>query len=125
MPSTSRDCEEFEIDGQWFSRGNRSNVWLAVNRPGGNSLADRVPSVCWPFLEEIARLRAAQSESGLQSTLEEANRCYLQQFDRAEALQRALNAKQAELDRVMIEYCPDEMTAEQTANWAKHQRPVP
>lgn len=56
------------------------------------------------------------------STWEESNRCYLAQFDRAEALLKALNAKQAELDRVMLEYCPDEMSAEQKANWAKHQR---
>lgn len=56
------------------------------------------------------------------ATWEESNRCYLAQFDRAEALQKALDAKQAELDRVMLEHCPDEMTAEQTENWAKHQK---
>lgn len=60
----SRKCEEVEIGGQWFSRGNVSNAWFAVNRPGGNSLADRVPSICWPFLEEVARLRSVVSETG-------------------------------------------------------------
>lgn len=29
---------------------------------------------------------------------------------------------QAEIDRLMLEFCPDEMTEEQKANWAKHQR---
>jgi hypothetical protein len=29
---------------------------------------------------------------------------------------------QALIDRLMLEYCPDEMTPEQKANWAKHQR---
>jgi hypothetical protein len=58
------------------------------------------------------------------TTWEEMSRCYLEQFDRAERLQRELNAKQAVLDRVMLEYCPGEMTEEQMTNWKKHQRPV-
>lgn len=33
-------------------------------------------------------------------------------------------AKQAEIDRLMLEYCPDEMTPEQVAEWAASQRPV-
>lgn len=32
--------------------------------------------------------------------------------------------KQAEIDRLMLEYCPDEMTAEQLAEWSAHQRPA-
>jgi hypothetical protein len=39
------------------------------------------------------------------------------EIGRAEALQ-------AKLDRVMLEYCPDEMTAEQIAEWGKNQVPV-
>lgn len=34
-----------------------------------------------------------------------------------------LRAKQAKIDRLMLEYCPDEMTAEQKAAWKQHQRP--
>ena len=30
---------------------------------------------------------------------------------------------QARIDALMLEYCPDEMTAEQTAEWARHQVP--
>lgn len=37
---------------------------------------------------------------------------------------RARDAIQARLDEVMLEYCPDEMTCEQKANWAKHQAPA-
>jgi len=33
-------------------------------------------------------------------------------------------AQQAEIDRLMLEFCPLEMTEEQIANWAKHQVPV-
>lgn len=35
-----------------------------------------------------------------------------------------LGEKQAEIDRLMLEHCPDEMTAEQIETWAKHQIPV-
>ena len=35
-----------------------------------------------------------------------------------------LNALQAQVDRLMIEYCPDEMSAEQIANWERHQQAV-
>lgn len=40
------------------------------------------------------------------------------------ALLAELEAKQAEIDRLMLEYCPDEMTPEQFENWARHQKPV-
>lgn len=35
-----------------------------------------------------------------------------------------INLRQMRIDELMMEYCPDEMTEEQTANWAKYQRPV-
>lgn len=30
-------------------------------------------------------------------------------------------SKQAQIDRLMMEYCPDEMSFEQIARWKKHQ----
>jgi hypothetical protein len=30
-------------------------------------------------------------------------------------------AKQAEIDRLMLDSCPDEMTEDQMENWSKHQ----
>jgi len=37
---------------------------------------------------------------------------------------RAENAsKQAKIDSLMLEFCPDEMTQEQLDNWAAHQIP--
>lgn len=48
--------------------------------------------------------------------------------ERAEArvaeLERAVARAQARIDALMLEYCPDEMTPEQVAEWARHQRPV-
>ena len=33
-------------------------------------------------------------------------------------------AKQAQIDRLMLEYCPDEMTHEQMQEWGNNQRPA-
>ncbi len=33
------------------------------------------------------------------------------------------SAKQAEIDRLMLEFCPQEMTIEQLGEWAKNQKP--
>jgi chromosome segregation ATPase len=41
-----------------------------------------------------------------------------------EEAQKDAGAKQAEIDRLMLEYCPDEMTTDQMAEWAAHQRPA-
>ena len=45
----------------------------------------------------------------------------LDEFEQAE---RRLAAKQAEVDRLMLEYCPDEMTPEQRTRWEASQRPA-
>lgn len=39
-------------------------------------------------------------------------------------MKKDYDALQAQVDRLMLEYCPDEMTEEQFENWAKHQKPV-
>lgn len=41
-----------------------------------------------------------------------------------EVLIQQLNAAQAEIDELMLEYCPNEMTKEQLDEWARHQRAV-
>ena len=33
-------------------------------------------------------------------------------------------SKQAQIDRLMMEYCPEEMSPEQKAEWEKYQQPV-
>lgn len=42
---------------------------------------------------------------------------------RVAELEAALAARQAEIDRLMLEHCPDEMSSEQKAQWAAHQVP--
>lgn len=43
---------------------------------------------------------------------------------RVQNLLRALDAKQAKIDALMMEFCPGEMSKEQCDEWAKHQQPV-
>jgi hypothetical protein len=43
---------------------------------------------------------------------------------KSKELERELAAKQAEIDRLMFEFCPDEMTEQQLTNWAAHIKPV-
>lgn len=40
------------------------------------------------------------------------------------AKEKELSAKQARIDALMLEYCPDEMTPEQIEEWGKNQRPA-
>lgn len=41
---------------------------------------------------------------------------------RIEELELLVNSMQAEIDRLMLEFCPDEMTPEQLATWEASQR---
>jgi hypothetical protein len=44
--------------------------------------------------------------------------------ERIRELERMNAAKQARIDELMLEYCLDEMTPEQVAEWKRHQIPV-
>ena len=44
--------------------------------------------------------------------------------DRAEKAECRAERLQAKVDALMLEYCPDEMTPEQLAEWEKHQAEV-
>lgn len=50
--------------------------------------------------------------------------CCKSMRDQLEAAQRTIGAKQARIDALMTEYCPDEMTAEQWEEWGRNQVPV-
>ncbi len=41
-----------------------------------------------------------------------------------ESWETEVNALQAKIDALMLEYCPEEMTKEQLDNWASHQKAV-
>lgn len=43
---------------------------------------------------------------------------------RIKELEMTIEAMQAKIDSLMLEYCPEEMTEGQMANWAEHQKLV-
>lgn len=45
--------------------------------------------------------------------------------DKCAWLEGHVAAKQARIDALMLEYCPDDMTPEQVAEWERHQVAVP
>lgn len=45
--------------------------------------------------------------------------------NKIDELQRLCDAKQAKIDALMLEFCPEEMTPEQMATWGASQRVVP
>ena len=65
-----------------------------------------------------AKTRVATLEA-LVSELDRESRQNWALYVEVSADARALQAK---LDRLMFEYCPEDMTAEQVETWAKHQR---
>lgn len=60
----------------------------------------------------------------LETELTEANARIAEIEAQNARLREDVEAKQAEIDLLMLEFCPDEMTPEQLANWASHQRAV-
>lgn len=53
-----------------------------------------------------------------------ARQVWFTKSDVMELMQEALNCKQAEIDSLMLEFCPEDMTEEQLDNWESHQIPI-
>ncbi len=45
-------------------------------------------------------------------------------METVETLQKTVDAQQAEIDRLMFEFCPQKMTPEQVERYTKAQKPV-
>ena len=54
----------------------------------------------------------------------QTKKCILVPQDEYNQLKAELASKQAKIDQLMLEYCPEEMDQEQKENWAKHQVPA-
>lgn len=73
-------------------------------------------------LEEIERLNAAWKAQQFHLEAEERESAHWQ--ERAEQAERRAERLQAQVDALMLEYCPDEMTPEQVEEWTRHQKAV-
>ena len=75
---------------------------------------------------ENASLKEAISlseDSRLMDEYLKLERANARQAEQLAAAVTDANSKQARIDELMLEYCPDEMTPEQIEEWAKHQVP--
>jgi hypothetical protein len=68
------------------------------------------------------RLERAVADKGL--SIGDAWNLLSEALEYIERLEADVQAKQARIDALMLEHCPDEMTAEQREEWARHQEPV-
>lgn len=67
---------------------------------------------------------AADGIERLRSSLQVAKENEQATHEANKRMAKELFEKQAKIDELMLEYCPDEMSSEQYAEWAKRQRPV-
>ena len=68
---------------------------------------------------ELRRLHAENEALRAEIEADERNMCQL--TDELAASRREVGALKAERDRLMLEFCPDEMTQQQKTEWAAHQ----
>jgi len=71
---------------------------------------------------ELERLMSEKMEWAAERDRKDATIADLR--GKLEQAQKDAESKQAKIDALMLEFCPDEMPAEQTANWAAHQVPA-
>jgi len=57
----------------------------------------------------------------LREKLKDCSAVVDRQQEQLDRNQEQLASKQAKIDALMVEHCPDEMTEEQVAEWKKHQ----
>lgn len=53
-----------------------------------------------------------------------ATRAEVAMWEEIERLRAQVDARQAKVDALMLEFCPDEMTDDQLDHWARHQQPA-
>jgi len=78
-------------------------------------------------LEQLAEIESLRQQLAEKETQRQnLMGAYQRQGDSAQAvitdLRQQLAAKQADVDALMLEYCPNEMSQEQLYNWAAHQK---
>lgn len=120
-------------DARLFKTDDAASYWLAlIDRVEGDD------SLCYDLIAEMdnppeasTTLNEAESHAHICAKLAEEHKhdavLFAALTDAAAIirdLRNAVAAKQARIDALMLEYCPDEMTPEQVAEWARHQQPA-
>lgn len=84
-------------------------------------IVDRLQHVYVSTSEIISVFKEASNE--LDKVTNELVQSLRYSLDIAEEYKSIAESNQSKIDELMLEYCPDEMTAEQLEEWAKHQQP--
>lgn len=75
-----------------------------------------------PTAERI--VKAVNGMAGASEELRRMGSNFHALIDKHLTLQQTCASQQAKIDALMLEYCPDEMTPAQIAQWAAHQKPA-
>ena len=123
------DCVSFlrqlSSDERMFADSIPPGVIADVEKTMRHKRAERYEAWAVGIDEQQSKYEAAHealvnTENDLARCREVANN----QRGRIADLERQLAEKQAEIDRLMLEFCPDEMTQKQKETWASHQKPA-
>lgn len=75
-------------------------------------------SVVWRVAKHVGCLPSSFADGN-----EHIVRAAEQQAEQLSAAKKDADSKQARIDELMLEYCPNEMSPEQIEEWEKHQVP--
>lgn len=81
--------------------------------------------ICATALEGDHCCMPSSAFDALITELERAQQSEREGWRYADELEQERKRLQARVDALMLEYCPDEMTPEQIAEWERHQQAVP
>lgn len=117
------ECERLRdlvhVPGAWKCAQCNLELIASVLAASSNSIhADNRPQECPNNCGPMWRVTERDQRKEAQALREKEFLC-------AVVTEKELAAKQAKIDVLMLEYCPDEMTKEQLDSWGKHQVAAP
>lgn len=109
------------------SMRNAIDAAIAQSKEGGRVMIDADHVVA--FLQSMGEIEMAASVTNMHNRLEAFSYgldrdCHQVLAAHIETQERINADKQATIDRLMLEYCPNEMTTAQIEEWGKQQRPA-
>lgn len=114
LPTAVPDC----IGAQIANDTARALDDVAAKIMTGRNMAEKEARAVTSGARMLERLAIALPSAG--GALSDAERAKVW-YAEAEAQRKEVGRKQAEIDRLMIEYCPEKMTPEQIDEWRKDQ----
>lgn len=108
--------------------GNCCNEWMVEFRAHYKRLSSeecmKLAIEGWNEAHRDTREQAA-AQAQLEKDKHSYNLNMERMHDRCAELEEEVEAAQAKIDALMLEYCPDDMTKEQIEEWERHQEPAP